>query len=756
MAKFPDSYGAEKCKALQSQIEAKSLQLTTEKFLPINKTARLLVNYKNIKGLKLTAHRVSEKELEAIQKIHPQEKRLSFIQNLKTETSWSATLKNQGDYQQHGIEIELPPLANGRYIILATTLGESNTFAYSEIQITDIAVVETKNNRETSYQFINRINGKPLVGAKVNFSYLKNYNQPKKQKTATTDAMGRVTLSPKKEYWSNVKIEVEYGEEIAVFGEYYINEAYEQNEISEDYRCFLFTDRSIYRPGQPLYYKGIAISTKDEKSVLLTNTMVNVDLVDVNGQTLGSQKAKTNEFGSFSGEFIIPTSVLTGSFSLEADGENIDLDGYTTFSVEEYKRPKFETNFNPVKETYQVNDSVTVTGKAQSYAGSNITQAKVTYKVKRTVQLPRWYYWSRPIFRGSEQEITHGETLTDANGNYQITFKALPDASVLKSSLPTFQYEITADVTDINGETQSASQTVYVGYHSLNAQIAVAEIIDKDQKTAKLTVSTSNLNREFVPSKGTLKMYKLQAPENVLRSRPWAAPDHKNWSKEEFKELFPHDAYQKEQDFRNWPLGKLVKELSFDTQKSTEIMLEGIQKWTSGKYVILLETQDKFGNEVTDKAFTSLYSEKDKVLADNQLFSVRTDKESYDLGDTVEVTFSSNATDLNVSVFVEKEGKTIEEQIVSLNKNSKTLKFKVSEKDIGGFAVNYSYAAYNSFESGSLPILVPYPKTDLEIETLTFRDKIAPGSEETWSFKIKGPNGDQVSSELLASMYDAL
>ncbi len=755
LAKFPDSYGAEKCKALQSQVKAESLQLTTEKFLPTNKTARLLVKYKNIKGLKLSAHKISEKELEALQKIHPQEKRLSFIQNLKTETSWSATLKNQGDYQQHGIEIELPPLVNGRYIILATTLGESNTFGFSEIQVTDIAVVETKKNQETSYQFINRINGKPLVGAKVNFSYLKNYNQPKMQKTATTDAMGRVTVSPTKEYWSNVKIEVEYGDEIAVFGEYYINEAYEQNEISEDYRCFLFTDRSIYRPGQPLHYKGIAISTKDEKSVVLTNTMVNVNLIDVNGQTLGTQKAKTNEFGSFSGEFIIPTSVLTGSFSLEADGENLNLDGYTTFSVEEYKRPKFQTNFNPVKETYKVNDSVTVTGKAQSYAGSNITQAKVTYKVKRTVQFPRWYYWSRPIFRGSEQEITHGETLTDANGNYHITFKALPDASVPKSSLPTFEYEITADVTDINGETQSTSQTVKVGYHSLNAQIQVAENLQKDPKTTNLTISTTNLNGEFVPVKGIIKIYKLSAPNYVLRQRPWPAPDYQNWNKEDFKELFPHDAYKDEQDFRNWPMGKVVKELNFDTEKTTKIQLEGIQKWTSGKYVLQLETKDKFGNEVNDKAFTTLHSEKDKVVADNQLFDISTDQENYEIGDTAEITLSSNADDLSVSVFVEKDGKKVDERIITLNGNSKTFKVKIDEADLGGFAINYTYAAYNSFESGSLLISVPYPKTDLEIETLTFRDKIAPGSEESWSFKIKGPNGDQISSELLASMYDA-
>ena len=360
LAKFPDSYGAEKCKALQSQIEAQSLQLTTEKFLPINKTSRLLVNYKNIKGITLSAHKVSEKELETLQKIYPQEKRLAFIQNLKSIMSWSADLKNEGDFQQHGIEVKIPPMSNGRYLLLARPESKQNeTFAYSELQVTDLAIVETKNNTETTYQLIDRNNGQPVKGAEVKISYLKNYNKPRKQVTEITNELGLVTISLANENWSSVKIEVDNHGEKAVFGDYYVSEKYINDNSPKENSCFLFTDRSIYRPGQPLYFKCIATTNTKESSKILPNTVVTVELIDVNGQTIGSQKLKTNEFGSFSGEFIIPTSVLTGSFSLEADGENLDLDGYTTFSVEEFKRPKFETNFNPVKETYQVNDSVT-------------------------------------------------------------------------------------------------------------------------------------------------------------------------------------------------------------------------------------------------------------------------------------------------------------------------------------------------------------------------------------------------------------
>jgi uncharacterized protein YfaS (alpha-2-macroglobulin family) len=149
-----------------------------------------------------------------------------------------------------------------------------------------------------------------------------------------------------------------------------------------------------------------------------------------------------------------------------------------------------------------------------------------------------------------------------------------------------------------------------------------------------------------------------------------------------------------------------------------------------------------------------LFSDTDKTLADKQLFSITTNKENYQINETVELTLGSSAKNLSVTVEIEKNRQTVNTYIIQLDNNKKTISIPINKEDLGGFAVHYSFAYANSFDSGTELISVPYPKTDLEIETTTFRDKLQPGQEETWSFKIKGPKGEQVSAELLASMYD--
>lgn len=150
-----------------------------------------------------------------------------------------------------------------------------------------------------------------------------------------------------------------------------------------------------------------------------------------------------------------------------------------------------------------------------------------------------------------------------------------------------------------------------------------------------------------------------------------------------------------------------------------------------------------------------LFSENDKTLPDYQLFNITTDKSSYNIGDTAHITIASSAENIAVTITVEKDRTIIKKEIITLNNNKRVISVPVTQDDFGGFAVNYSFAAFNSFQSGDVAIAVPYPSTDLDIETLTFRDKLQPGTDETWQFKIKGPKGDKVSAELLASMYDA-
>lgn len=761
IARFPDSRGANKCQALKSQILATSLQLNTENYIPIHTDTRLLVNYKNIEALQLSALEISQKQLKQLNALYQQPEQLEFLRKLSVAKAWEASLKTEKDHQQHGTEVLLPALENGQYVILATPFkmdGENTknkTFAFSPVQVTDMALVATQTPDTHQFQVINRQDGHPISGAKLQLTYLKNYNKPYLNKTLISDNEGMVSIPLSNAYWSDVNVLVTHENEKAYFGPYYVNDKNDPNPKQTDYSCFLFTDRSIYRPGQPLYFKGIAVQNIQGKSSILENIDVEIELKDVNRQTVGTRRFMTNDYGSFSGEFMLPDTGLTGNFSLQVSSKKVALNEYTHFSVEEYKRPKFETSFSPITETFRVNDSIKVKGSATAYAGSNITDAKVSYRVKRVVYFPRWYYWYHPYFNSTPQEIAHGETTTDASGNYEIDFKALPDNSLSKENLPTFQYEVTADVTDINGETHTAATIVSVGYHALTAIIGMPDRFDKNKKADTLTIATTNLNDQPVPARGTLKMYKLQAPDHVLRPRPWAAPDYNNWEKSAFRELFPHEAFTNEDDPTTWEKGKLVWESDFNTGKSTEIPLEVSKKWASGKYVIELKTTDAFGQEVKALAQTTLYSDSDKKLADNQLFQISADRQTYAIGEKVEVSIGSAAKDLTVSVFVEKDKKIIDIHILKLGNTIKTLTIPVTADDLGGFAINYSFSAYNSFQSGSLPVSVPYPKTDLEIQTMTFRDKLAPGTDETWAFRIKGPKGDKVSAELLANMYDA-
>ncbi|WP_230401621.1 alpha-2-macroglobulin family protein [Hanstruepera ponticola] len=752
---FPKSIGAEKCVALKQRILQPSLQLQIENYIPIQQESRLLVRYKNINALDFKAYKLTNKQFEIFNKTYRTEDQIQFFRTLNLTQSWDANLRDVKDYQQHSTEVLVPLLANGRYLIVAK-VHNSDIFAAQTIQVTNMALVDKTENHKQSYQFIDRNNGNPIEDVTVSISYKKNYNGGTKHKTLTSNTKGTIEIEKSGERWTQVKIEAKTPNDKAYFGDFYINNYQKHKPDPVSYKGFLFTDRSIYRPGQTVYFKGIAIKTDNGKSEVLANENTYVILYDVNNQEVSRLDLQTNAFGSVSGEFILPSSGLTGQFRIKLLGKIHTLsNAQTIISVEEYKRPKFETSLKPITETFKINDSVTVNGNAQAYAGSNITNAKVVYRVQRKVRYPSWYYWYRPAFGSEPQEITHGETITNDKGEFEIIFKAIPDLSVDKDSQPIFNYEVTADVTDINGETRSATSIVNVGYHAMTASISVDNLLDKTSREHKLEIMTQNLNGEIVPAKGTIKIYKLKAPDYVLRTRPWQAPDYPMLPEAEFKSKFPHDAYQDEHNPNNWEKGKLVFEKRFDTETAKTIALGNIKKWQSGQYVIILESQDAFGQHVKAEAKTSLYSDQDKTLADKQLFSITTNKPSYQANETVLLTIGSVAQNVTVTLDVEKDNETINTYVFELNNSKKTIEIPVTKDDLGGFAVHYSFAFANGFQSGMEYINVPYPKTDLEIETTTFRDKLQPGQDETWSFKIKGTKGEQVSAELLASMYDA-
>src|SRR4029077_10915460 len=213
---------------------------------------------------------------------------------------------------------------------------------------------------------------------------------------------------------------------------------------------------------------GIVV-TKDfqsRQSKIVKQFKTKIILYNANDERIDSLLMTTNDFGSYHGKFKLPENQLNGEFRIEDDSTAAAL----SFSVEEYKRPTFYVAYDTVKGSYRINDSIKIAGVAKAYADNNIDGAMVKYRVVRQVRfLYPWLYWRMPST--NQQEITHGETKTNADGKFFFTFKAIADKSIQKELHPLFDYTLIADITDISGETRSAETIVQAGYQSLNISI---------------------------------------------------------------------------------------------------------------------------------------------------------------------------------------------------------------------------------------------------------------------------------------------
>jgi hypothetical protein len=272
-----------------------------------------------------------------------------------------------------------------------------------------------------------------------------------------------------------------------------------------------FTDRSLYRPGQTISYKGIAIlvDLDGDNYKVVPNERVNVVFSDVNGKEISRQARAANDYGSISGSFTAPRDRLMGRMMIHVDG----IPGNTWINVEEYKRPKFQVTLDVPKTAARLGGEVQLGGKAIAYTGASVGGAKVRYRVVRQVRYPDWWYWCF-AWRGTgsgAQEISHGTAETQADGAFTIRFVAKPDLSVAEKDEPIFQYEVSADVTDTNGETRSAQRTVQAGYTALRAGLSASDWLTAGTPL-EIKLSTTTLDGEPQLAEGALKIYRLKQP----------------------------------------------------------------------------------------------------------------------------------------------------------------------------------------------------------------------------------------------------
>jgi len=755
--KYPKSKGSKQCRSLIDQIQRPEISLKVEANIPEEKPVLLHFNYRNVNNLTLEIYKATYEQIARLNKIYEKGKQINFIENLTLHKTYNFRLKNENDYQPHSTERIIDGLPNGEYVfLLKPEKALKPNFSFESIQATDVAlqsISKTVNNVE--HTVVDRMSGKAYPNAKVVIKKLNRSRNWQTYRTLKTNQQGSFLFKPNNNYYGNYLFVITYNNGKKAFFNQHMSRPYNPQAPRDFNTAFVFTDRSIYRPGQKVYFKLIALTKKPNHSEVLKNINLNVTLFDVNSQKIAEKILKTNDFGSAHGEFILPEQTLTGSFQLRISSNAHKIFNSKSIRVEAYKRPKFEVVIEKPDKTYRINDEISVEGLAQSFAGTNITNAKVTYRVHREVSMPRWWYWYRPQYRSDPQEITHGITQTDEKGKFVIKFKAIPDLSVKPENEPVFHYIVYAEVTDINGETHSKTITVNVGYKDLTAHILMPNIIKKTQQDT-IKIETKNLNGVKVPANGKIQIFKLKVPDRILRTRPFNVPDYQEIDKTEFVSKLPHTPYDKQETAPEfWPEEKLSFETNFDTGKQAFVLVKPEKSWPSGKYIAVLTTKDKTGKPVTDKQIFDIIDNTEKTVADKQYFSILNTQDQYQPGQSVRLKLGSASTGNTIRVWVEKNHKIVDEKRFKTDGTYKTITVPITKSDLGGFVIRYAFNAFNDNRSKQIYINVPYPTDKLEIETLTFRDKLKPGQEEQWQFKIKGSESEKITAEVLASMYDA-
>jgi uncharacterized protein YfaS (alpha-2-macroglobulin family) len=762
--KYPQSEGGINAQNLVKQILQPSLQLETEQVNIPAQPFRTLVNYKNTKTVYFRIIKTSRDEIKNMDR-REYDKLWKNIISLNPVKIWSVNLPDLQDYQNHSAEIKVDGLPTGIYFILASLDEkfslEKNIIAKQLTYVSNISYL--KNNRD-EYYVLNRDNGQPYNNAQVQvwqtkYNYTNSVNEDVKAENYSTDKNGLFKLKKTKEY-RNILLQIRSGSDELFLDENNYTTYYNGYEKPEQAKpvTFLFTDRSIYRPGQTVYFKGIILKkgVRASETTILPAFNTVIQLKDANNQKVTELKMVTNEFGSYHGSFKLPGGSLNGQFSLYDTATKTS----EYFNVEEYKRPKFFVEVLKPKGTYRLLDSITVTGTAKAYAGNSIDGAKVTYRVVRKVRYPIWYGWggyspkSRPGFPLSnreEVEITNGEAITDVKGEFTVTFKALPDESIDKKTQPTFYYEVSADITDLNGETRSANTSVTVAYQMLQLEIVIPDKLSVDS-LKNIIVKSTNLNDIEEKTTATVTIQQLKTPAKIFRERYWNEPDQFVMSKDEYYGYFPHDVYKNENEIKNYEVVDKVFENTDSTNREWS-MVNG--QWAASWYKIVAIAKDKYGEIVRTEKYIQLYSNKTNETSANAI-ELTVDKMLTEPGQKINYSIKTGFQNIWLIQTLSKVDETSNTTYQTIQSTAPLKnEITVNETDRGGIAVSYAFVQHNRVYKGNESFDIPWSNKELTISYSTFRDKLLPGSEEKWTAKISGIKGEKASAEILAGMYDA-
>lgn len=753
-AQYPKSPFIENIKNKENQILIPSLNIKYESQTQSKKPIHFVAEYKNVSAFSINIYEVKEDLTSFLQ--YAKNSYGTQLNKIKKSLVRKEvyTLDDPKDFKSHKTSLEIKSLPSGLYVAEYAVTGISNKDSDDEkdfyFLVSDHKIIyqtrQERNPLSDELKLVDSENGQPVINENLTFyEFVANKTLTKVEGKTNDKGTFKLPTTTNNEYYRTFLIRQPKTNDfqmVEVYGARSVDVP-NQNKQTKSSKAQIFTDRAIYRPGQTVYFKVINIQRDKEIESVIAGLQQKITLTDTNGQEVSSQTFTTNEFGSYHGSFTLPKGKLNGTFYMKTS-EN---DGHYNFRVEEYKRPKFEVTFEPVKEEYKYGQTIELKGKAMMFSGVALSNTTVNYEIKK--RNIRWRYFSWYPQQNDNENSILGDVKTNDKGEFIIKLDLKKDEKL--EGIQIDNYEINASVTDINGETQTADTQLKVASVSHYIQTEEIKNVFSDENV-KIKVETKNYNEQPLKKSYQVKLSKLQSPDRIFRNNfKSEVQELPKYSKEEFIRKFPHDLYNKNDEQENFKVSSVILNDKTRNEESLDL-----GKLEAGDY--LLELYNIEGKDTIKTTQNFSVWNKNSLQAQQKTFlTVLKAKKEFARGEKAVLYVYSSIPDALVNVFVQDgSGKTTSE--VHQLKNG-ILQFTTEipkDKTVETLNVQFQIVAFNDVQTQSvnLGISDSDEETILDIETVTFRDKIQPNSKEKWSVKVLGNHKEKINAEVLANMYD--
>ncbi|MEO7918406.1 MAG: MG2 domain-containing protein, partial [Thermoanaerobaculia bacterium] len=463
----------------------------------------------------------------------------------------------------------------------------------------------------------------------------------------------------------------------------------------------VYTDRSIYRPLQRVFWKVVAYEGKSSEGKFHTRpqTPVTMWLVDPNGERVETKTATTNGFGSAAGEFTIPAGRVLGAWRLDSS-----LGGNAGLRVEEYKRPTFEARFLDPKTVLRLNRPATLTGEVKYYFGLPVVNGAVKWRVTREPVYPWWFWWWRPQSAASAQTIASGTAKLAEDGTFNLTFTPAADEKAgTKPKGVSYRYAVVADVTDEGGETRSASRAFRLGLVAVEAVIQSDLGFLRDGVAGELAVRRSDLDGVGRAGTGSWRLVHLQQPATAQlpADRPAANPMHAESEPEESDggegtERAPMFQTPGDRLRPRWERAEAPERVMHDWFDGTEVARGKVEHDAKGEAVVRLpnlaagtyrlhyETLDDFSARFETARELIVASERTPLALPAALVA---ESATVSVGGTARILVHSGLANQPMLLDIYRGGKLVERRRLMSGKSPELLELPIGPADRGGFGV---------------------------------------------------------------------